>query len=81
MTFARPSCNVEFIDAYQNVIIVKEVLGDKIVSYWVLRVIYDPNSCSFFLDYFPVNPRVDNAFTRLPSDVMITRILELDVNG
>jgi hypothetical protein len=46
-----------------------------------LIIVYDVHACKFYLEYFAVNPRVDADFFHFPTDFVITRILELDVNG
>ena len=72
---------VEFVDAYQNYIIVQEVTPiGAVLSYFVLEIVYDTEACKFYVDYFAVNPRVDSTFWHIPEDFRITRILELDIN-
>mgnify|MGYP000998556106 CR=1 FL=1 len=79
MTFEK-SNKIVFIDAVQDIIIVKEVSSTNVIlKYWVIKIVYDCKNQKFYLDSFYVNPRINSALHYITSDFEITKILEYDV--
>jgi predicted small secreted protein len=79
IVFKRPN-PVVFIDAYQNIILVKEVTpAGNILAYFVLIIRYDATNNKFFIDYFSVNAQIDDEFFGL-AKYQLTQIAELDIN-